>query len=209
MKEVDLTAVRNRLPRGSINLIAERLAIDPKIVSHVFLNGWYSEYKDKVLQAALAIIRGNVEAGKAITKEAEGLGLTTTSLLPIRKKTKTMKGKNVKGTPGFADLFELDRDELDAYTSENGLETNPDDFKDFWKGSERNRINLVYAICEELDMDVPDWDDIHEIERVDLVSIVEDLNLDINSEDYEENEELADEICTALGLEESDDSDSI
>jgi hypothetical protein len=166
------------------------------------MNGWYSEYKDKVVQAALSIIRGNVEANKAIIKEADGLGLTTHSLMPIRKKTKNMKGKNVRGTPGFADLFVLDRDELEAYVAENGLETNPSDYRDFWKGAERNRINLVYAICEEFGMDVPDWDDIQEEDRETLEEVVDTLNLDIDPEDYDDDQEFANAVCQALGLEE-------
>lgn len=203
MKEIDLSAVRSRLPRGSINLIAEKLGIDPKIVSHVFKNGWYSEYRDKVLEVALSIIKGNTEASKSVIQEADSLGLTTTSLFPIRKKSKAMKEQSVEsGVPGFADLFSLTREELEDYIKENTLEINPDDFDSFWKGAEKNRLALVYAICEELEMDVPDWDDIHSEDRDNLEEIIDDLELETDPKDFEDDEELATEICGELGIEE-------
>jgi len=203
MKEVNLQAVRDRLPRGSINLIAERLGISAKIVSHVFAHGWYSEYRDRVLEVALSIIKGNSEASKSIIQEADSLGLTTTSLFPIRKKKVVMKEQGINvGVPGFADLFSLDREGLEDYIKENDLETDPDDFDSFWKGSEKNRLNLVYAICEELGMDIPDWDEIHDLDRGNLIEIIDDLGLETDPDDFKDNEELADEICEELGLEE-------
>ena len=119
MKELDLAAIRSRLPRGSINQIAERLAIDPKVVSHVFKNGWYSEYRDKVVEVALEIIKSTQDASKNIIKQAEVLGLTTTRLFPITKKVKTIRKDY--GVPGFADLFQFSREDLEDYVKENSL----------------------------------------------------------------------------------------
>ena len=200
MKEVNLIAVRDRLPRGSINLIAERLAIDPKIVSHVFKNGWYSQYRDKVVEIALSIIKSNTEASKSIIKEADSLGLTTTSLFPIRKK-KIQTERSSK--TGFADLFCLDREELEEYIKENSLETNPDDFNSFWKGAEKNRLALVYTICEELELDVPDWNEIQALENDELIEVINDLKLEASPDD----EDLADAICAELGLEDIEENE--
>jgi hypothetical protein len=203
MKEVNLIAVRERLPRGSINLIAEKLGIAPVIVSHVLRNGWYSEYRDRVLELALSIIKGNNEASKSMIKEADSLGLTTTSLFPIHKKSKAMKEQStITGKPGFADLFSLDREGLEDYIKVNALETNPDDFNSFWKGEEKNRINLIYAICEELEMGVPDWDEIHNLDREDMIEVIDDMDLGTNPDDFDDDEELANEICGELGIEE-------
>jgi len=203
MKEVDLKAVRSRLPKGSINLIADKLGISNKIVSDVFNRGWYSQYRDKVLEVALSIIKGNTEASKSVIQEADSLGLTATSLFPIRKKKVAMKEQSVEsGVPGFADLFSLTREELEDYIKENDLETNPDDFDSFWKGAEKNRLNLVYAICEELEMDIPDWDEIQELEHNDLIEVIEDLGLEIDPSNFESDEELANEICSELGIDE-------
>ena len=108
--------------------------------------------------------------------------------------------------PGFADLFELTREELCDFIIDNGLQTDPDDYSSFWKGSNKNRLDLLYAICDELELSVPDWGEVHELDRNDLEDVVEDLELDINVADFDDDndgsEELASSICEALGLEE-------
>ena len=207
MKEVDLRSVRSRLPKGSLKLIGDQLGISNKVVSDVFNRGWYSQYRDKVLEIALSIIKGNIESSKSIIQEADSLGLTTTNLFPIRKKSKTMKEQSIEsGVPGFADLFNLGREELEDYIKENELETDPDDFNNFWKGAEKNRVALVYAICKGLGLDVPDWDDIQELERSEMIEVVTDLELDTDSGDFEDtddgNKDFADAICEELGIEE-------
>jgi len=203
MKTVNLKALRERLPFGSLTLIAERLGISAKVVSAVFTYDWYPAQRENVIKVALEIIKEKQEKENAIIQEAENLGLTTTSLFPIRKKKATMKEQNVEsGVPGFADLFCLDREELERYIKENDLETDPDDFESFWKRSETNRIDLVFAICEELEMDVPDWDEIHNLERDDQIEGIENLCLEIDPSDFENDNDLADAICEELGLEE-------
>lgn len=208
MKDINLVAVRERLPRGSINQIAETLGLDPKIVSHVFKNGWYSEHRDKVIEVALSIIRGKTESSDSILSDAEELGLTTTSLTPIKKKKQSTPTAE---KPGFADLFELTREELAEYISENGLETDPEEHSSFWKGSNKNRLGLIYAICDELDLSVPDWDEVHDLDRDDLEDVVDDMELDIDTEDFNDDEDgnkgFADAICEALGLEEPEESE--
>lgn len=203
MKTVDLKALRERLPFGSLNLIAERLGISAKVVSAVFIYGWYSDHRESVIMAALDILKEKQEKENAVIQEADSLGLTTNTLFPIHKKKVVMKEQSVNaGTPGFADLFSMDREELEDYIKDNVLETNPDDFDSFWKGAEKNRLNLVYAICEELEIDVPDWDEIQELDRGQLKEIITDLGLEVNPSDFENDDELASEICEELGIEE-------
>jgi len=208
MKEVDLRAVRSRLPKGSINLIADQLGISNKVVSDVFNRGWYSQYRDRVLEVALSIIKGNTEASKSVIQEADSLGLTTTSLFPIRKKKVVMKEQStMRGKPGFADLFNLGREELEDYIKENALETDPDDFNSFWKGAEKNRVDLVYAICKGLGLDMPDWDDIQNLDRGELIEVINDLELETDSGEFDDDEELADAICEELGIEEPEEEE--
>ena len=206
MKTVDMKALRERLPFGSLGLIGERLGISAKVVSAVFVYGWYSEHRENVIKAAMDILKEKQEKDSAIMQEAEGLGLVTTSLFPIPRKRAVVKELNTEGgLPGFADLFEMNREELEDYALENDLEVDPDDFDSFWRGAEKNRIALVYAICEELEMDVPEWDDIHEETRGNLEEIIEDLELEIDPKDFDEDKDLADEICQELDIEEPED----
>ena len=208
MKEVNLIAVRNRLPHGSMLLIAEKLNIDQKIVSSVLRKGWYPQYKDKVLEVALSIIKGNVDSSKSVIKEADALGLTTTSLFPIPKRK--MQTERPSGT-GFADLFNLGREELEDYIKENALETDPDDFNSFWKGAEKNRVDLVYAICKGLGLDMPDWNDIQNLEREELIEVINDLELETDSGEFDDeeegNQELANAICEELGIREPEETE--
>ena len=200
MKDVDLSAIRSRLPRGSINIIADQLSIDPKIVSHVFTHGWYSQYKDQVVQAALSIIKDKTEATKSLIKDADGLGLTATTLRPIPKKAKR-KDNVPRAEAGFADYYDLTREELEDFIKDNGLTVDPDDYSDFWKGSEKNRMELLYAICDEIGADVPDWDDVHDETRENLEDIIDNFNLEIDLTDYDDDVELADRICEELCIE--------
>jgi len=49
----------------------------------------------------------------------------------------------------------------------------------------------------------PSWEDIHEMDFEALEALIEEQDLDIDSEDFDEEEELADQICDELGIKKS------
>jgi hypothetical protein len=203
MTTVNLVEVRRRLPHGSLSRIADTVGVSVRIVGDVFKYGWYPQYHNQVVEAALSIIDETI-IDPDVVKHAQELNLTSPHSIFVPKKGKKKK-KNIvelEDEITYMDIFGRDEDELIEFIQENELETNPDDYQkllggcDLWK--------LMCAVARELEL-IPDWDEIHEMDREELEDLVEELCLEeeIDLEDYDYDEDgdndLADEIAEYLG----------
>ncbi|MEA2054283.1 MAG: hypothetical protein U9O96_04090 [Candidatus Thermoplasmatota archaeon] len=101
MKNINIYAVRARLPHGSLAQIAETLNLSRNTVSNFFNKGWYPYLSEDILTEAISILKGSRVSDDLIS-EADNLGLTGGGGFRPRRK---YGQKDKKGT-GF-DLFSL------------------------------------------------------------------------------------------------------
>lgn len=93
MKNFDLKKIKDSLPHGAITEIAEKVGVDPRTISEVFIKGWHKDIRNEVVSCACAILkRDNIDL--AVLKEAAAMQLTTDAPLNLRKKF----GKRRKAT---------------------------------------------------------------------------------------------------------------
>lgn len=92
VRVIDFQELRQRLPRGAITAIADKIGVDPRVVSEVFNNGWHKQYHSKVLAYSIAILKEeNLEP--ELLEDAEAMKLMTTDLyaLPVKKKKRKVE----------------------------------------------------------------------------------------------------------------------
>lgn len=95
MKNYDLKKIKDSLPHGAISEIADKVGVDPRTVSEVFIEGWHKDIRNEVVSCALEILkRSNIDP--SVIKEAAAMKLTTDAPQNLRKKF----GKKRKSTAG-------------------------------------------------------------------------------------------------------------
>jgi len=85
MKNFDLKKIKDSLPHGAITEIAEKISVDPRTVSEVFIQGWHKDIRNEVVSSALEILKRN-NIDPEVIKEAAEMQFTTDSPLSLRNK---------------------------------------------------------------------------------------------------------------------------
>jgi len=75
MKSPNLREIRDKLPHGSIKLIAEKLGLPIMTVSNFFNKGWYPQHTNRILNEAVAIIQDSYP-DEDLMENINELGLT-------------------------------------------------------------------------------------------------------------------------------------
>lgn len=90
MEKVNLRAVRDQLPFGSVGLIAKELGIKSRVVGEVLNKGRARNMRNAVVDVALKIIKDQRNGDVDIVKEAKDLDLTSGhySTIPTNQKKK-------------------------------------------------------------------------------------------------------------------------
>ena len=200
MKTIDLQAIREQLPHGSLTKIANTLNVDVRIVSRVF-DGEIKNYRDSVLNVAFSILDSINDQQKVLNEKAKKLGFLSDFV--FTKKKKKMKGSD-DDVITLAEIFGRDEDELIDFIEENDLQTNPDDHRKLLGGY---NVSLWNAVAIECDL-YPTRDEIDQMDRYGLEDLVEEMALEevIDLDDYEDNtdgnKELAEAIAEELDIQE-------
>jgi len=200
MKTIDLQAIREQLPHGSMTKIANTLGIDVRIVSRVF-DGEIKNYRNQVLNSAFSLLESYNEQQKTLNEKARKYGFLTDFIF-TKKKKKNMKPR--EDVIELMDVFGRDEEELIDLIEENDLETDPGDHKKLLGGY---NVSLWNAVAIECGL-YPTWEELHEMDRVDLENLIEEMALEdvIDLDDYEDdtdgNKDLAKAIADELDIEE-------
>ena len=123
MATYNLREIKRRLPRGSFIRIAEATGVPSSAVGRVLNYGWYPQYHNKVVEAALSILDES-RNDPDVMKHAKELGVVSAHsiFVPTRSRKKKIPSyyrpdKNLN----WNDLCEMEEDELVGLCEDRGF----------------------------------------------------------------------------------------